>query len=143
MGEHIWHLITRVHVTKSTCYLLFFRSEKILQRVVATIMTIYNNNNIMSFLPFLTTFSCQFVSPTTNFPPISDSLRLQGWLVESHILMLKGQSPLEFHRPSGMYPRGKICSCWHGGFIPPVLHRTTFMLSGSEVTGLTLLTYRN
>ena len=141
MGEHIWHLITRVHVTKST-YLLFFRSEKILQRVVATIMTIYNNT-IMSFLPFLMTFSYQFVSPTTNFPPIPDSLRLQGWLVESHVLMLKGQSPLEFHRPSGMYPRGKIFSCWHGGFIPPVLHRTTFMLSGSEVTGLTLLTYRN
>lgn len=39
VGKHIWCLIRRVHVNKSTCYLLFFRSEKTLQRVVATIKT--------------------------------------------------------------------------------------------------------
>ena len=92
VGELIWHLIRRVRVTKSACYLLFFRSEKILQRVVASIMTIFNKNNTMNCLPFLMTLSYQSVSVTTNLLPIPDSLRLQGWLVESHILMLKGQS---------------------------------------------------
>ena len=111
MGEHIWHLVRTVHVTKSAWYLLFFRSEKILQRVVATIMTIFINNNTMSCLPFLVTLSYQFVSPTANLPPIPDSLRLQGWRVESHILMLMSLSLSEFPRPKGMYPRGKICSC--------------------------------
>lgn len=46
----------------------------------------------MNCLPFLMTLSYQSVSVTTNLLPIPDSLRLQGWLVESHILMLKGQS---------------------------------------------------
>ena len=107
MGEHIWCLI-RVHVN-STCYLLFFRSEKTLQRVVATIMSIFNNNNnIMNCLPFLMILSYWSVSPTMNLPPIPDSLRLQGWLVESHILMMKGQSLLEFHRPRACTQEGRF-----------------------------------
>ena len=108
VGELIWHLIRRVRVTKSTCCLLFFRSEKILQRVVATIMTIFNKNNTMNCLPFLMTLSYQSVSVTTNLLPIPDSLRLQGWLVESHILMMKGQSLLEFHRPRACTQEGRF-----------------------------------
>ena len=131
-GEHIWCLI-RVHVN-STCYLLFFRSEKTLQRVVATIMTIFNNNNTMNGLPFLMILSYRPVSPTMNLPPIPDSLRLQGWLVESHTDD-EGPVSVGISQTQGMYSRGNICSCWHVGFTPPVLHRTTFMLSGSESQG--------
>ena len=105
-------------------------------------MTIFINNNTMSCLPFLVTLSYQFVSPTANLPPIADSLRLQGRRVESHILMLKGPSLSEFPRPKGMYPRGKICSCWHVGYTPPDFPRTTFMSSGSEITGWNLFTHR-
>ena len=107
VGELIWHL-RRVRVTKRPCYLLFFRSEKILQRVVATIMTIFNKNNTMNCLPFLMTLSYQSVSVTTNLLPIPDSLRLQGWLVESHILMLKGQFLLEFLRPRACTQEGRF-----------------------------------
>ena len=139
-GEHIWCLI-RVHVN-STCYLLFFRSEKTLQRVVATIMTIFNNNNTMNGLPFLMILSYRPVSPTMNLPPIPDSLRLQGWLVESHTDD-EGPVSVGISQTQGMYSRGNICSCWHVGFILPVLGRTTFMPLGSEVTGLTLLTHGN
>jgi len=120
VGELIWHLTRWVRVTKSACYLLFFRSEKILQRVVASIMTIFNKNNTMNCLPFLMTLSYQSVSVTTDLLPIPDSLRLHIWLLESHVLMLKGQS-VGISQTQGMYPRGKICSCWHVGFTPPVI----------------------
>ena len=140
VGELIWHLIRRVRVTKRACYLLFFKSEKILQRVVGTIRTIFNNNNTMNCIPFLMTLSYQSVSTTTSLLPIPDSLRLQGWLVESHILMLKGQSLSEFPRPRGMYPRGKICSCWHVDFTPPVIAGPPSCVR-VRVTGLTLLTH--
>ena len=139
VGKLIWHLVRRVRVTKRA-YFLFFRSEKILQRVVATIMTIFNNNSTMNCIPFLMTLSYQSVSTTTSLLPIPDSLRLQGWLVESHILMLKGQALSEFPRPRGMYPRGKICSCWHADFTPPVIAGPPSCVR-VRVTGLTLLTH--
>ena len=78
VGEHIWHLVRTVHVTKSAWYLLFFRSEKILQKVLVTIMTIFINNNTMSCLPFLVTLSCKLASHTW----LSQASRMAGR--ESH-----------------------------------------------------------
>ena len=62
----------------------------------------------MNCLPFLMILSYQSFSPTMNLPPIPDSLRLQGWLVESHVLMMKGQSLLEFHRPRAGTQEGRF-----------------------------------
>ena len=33
----------------------------------------------------------------------------------------EGPASVGISQTQGMYPRGKICSCWHVGFTPPVI----------------------
>ena len=52
----------------------------------------------------------------------------------------EGPVSVGISQTQGRYPRGKICSCWHVDFTPPVIAGPPSCVR-VRVTGLTLLTH--
>ena len=135
VGELIWHLIRRVRVTKRACYLLFFKSEKILQRVVGTIRTIFNNNNnIMNCLPFLMTLSYQISNclshhKLASHPWVSQASRMPGRESRTDA---EGPVSVGISQTQGHVPKREDLLLLACGFHSTCNCRTTFMCQGQS-----------